>query len=76
VHYTLTPGHYDVDRYGWELQSDQDRCIDCVDSFADDDETDARLAQAWANQLLGRSHLVWTRTANCCGTGHHYTAKD
>ncbi|MCG6497629.1 hypothetical protein [Kitasatospora sp. A2-31] len=75
MQYTLTPGHYDVDRYGWELESEEERCIACIDSFANDDATDTRLAQAWANQLLGKQ-LDWTRTANCCGSGHHYTAED
>ncbi|MFJ9771213.1 hypothetical protein ACIRVF_08210 [Kitasatospora sp. NPDC101157] len=77
MQYTLTPGYYDVDSYGWELVSDDREISEVHPTFHAPQADDIRAAQAWAAQLLGRT-VTWTRVedpGHDGAYGHHYTTE-
>lgn len=77
MRYTLTPGYYDVDSYGWELTSDDREVSETHELFADAGADDIRLAMIWAARFIGPS-VTWTRVEDRGHDGlygHHYTAE-
>ncbi|WP_406093401.1 hypothetical protein [Kitasatospora purpeofusca] len=76
--FTLTPGYYDVDRYGWELADDYRDITECHPTFHTDRTDDIRAAQAWADEIIGRPQ-TWERIddrGHDGRYGHHYIAED